>query len=270
MTGFSRVRKNIRSLGVVSLEIRSVNHRFLDIVLHLPEGFAHFEQRIKDEIGKRVRRGRIVCRLDINSHSIKKPVLNKRLIKEYYLSLKKMSQQLKVKQDLGISGLMSLPGVWSLQAEPSLYISWRKLHPLIKAALDKLINKRQQEGRELYKDIGTRLKIVESLVKKIKQRFKKVVSQRLRLYNADAEKNSFLKNSDINEEIVRLSFHLRSFNRCLKSKKAIGKELDFILQEMQRESNTIGAKSIDSFISGRIVRIKSAIERMREQVQNVE
>ena len=108
------------------------------------------------------------------------------------------------------------------------------------------------------------------MLKIIKARFKKIIQQRLRLYKTEEEKDSFLRNSDINEEIVRLNFHLKNFIRSLLNKKPVGKELDFILQEMQREANTIGAKSIDAFISGRIVRIKSEIEKMREQVQNVE
>lgn len=271
MTGFGRARGFISPWGRVSLEMRSVNRRFLEIVLHLPEGFLHLEQRLKDEIGKRIRRGHIICRLEINLLQLKKPVLNKHLIKQYYLSLRQISQQLNLKdKNININTLAGLPGIWSIQSQSSLIPNWRKIKPLVKEALDRLIQRRELEGRALYQDLKARAQRLEEILRIVKARFKKVIKQRLRLYNTEEEKDGFLRSSDINEEIVRLSFHLKNFNHCLKNKKAVGKELDFILQEMQREANTIGAKSQDAVISSRVVGMKSEIEKMREQVQNVE
>jgi len=271
MTGFGAVKGFISPWGRINLEIRSINHRFLDIVLHLPEGFLHLEQKLKDEISKKVKRGHVILRLEINPLQLKKPVLNKRLIKEYYFSLNQISRQLNLKdKNININTLAELPGVWTMQSQSSLSLSWVKIKPLVKEALNRLLQGRLQEGRALYKDLATRAQRLGKNLKKIKVRFKKVIKQRVRLYNTEEEKNSFLRSSDINEEVVRLSFHLKNFTRCLKNKKSAGKELDFILQEMQRETNTIGAKSIDAFISNRVVRAKSEIEKMREQVQNVE
>ncbi len=271
MTGFGKARGFISPWGAINLEIRSTNHRFLDIILHLPEGFLHLEQRLKDEIGKKVRRGHIVCRLEVNPLKLKRPVLNKHLIKEYYLSLRQISRQLDLKdENIDINTLAGLPGIWSIQSGLSLPLSWGGIKPLIKEALDTLIKKRQQEGTAMSRDLRASAQRLDKILKIIKTRFKKVIKQRLRLYNTEEEKNSFLRSSDINEEIVRLSFHLKNFTRSLKNKKVVGKELDFILKEMQREANTIGAKSVDTVISNRIIRIKSEIEKMREQVQNVE
>lgn len=270
MTGFSRARGLISPWGRVSLEIRSTNHRFLDIVLHLPEGFLHLEQKLKDELAKRIRRGHIICKLEINPHKIKKPVLNKHLIEEYYLSLKQVSRRLNLSQDIDINTLASLPGIWSMQSHVALYPGWSKIKPLVKKALDRLIQVRQQEGRAMFKDVGMRSQRLGKMLKIIKARFKKVIQQRLRLYNTEEEKNGFLRSSDISEEIVRLSFHLKNFIHRLNNKKSVGKELDFILQEMQREANTIGAKSIDVVISNKVIGMKSEIEKIREQVQNVE
>jgi len=270
MTGFGAAKGFISPWGRVNLEIRSINHRFLDIVLHLPEGFLHLEQKLKDEIAKRIKRGHIICRLEINPLQLKKPVLNKHLIKEYYFSLKQISRQLNLKQDININTLAGLPGIWTIQSQLSLSLSWSKIKPLVKEALDILIQRRQQEGRALYQDLGARVQRLGEALKIIKRRFKKVIKQRIRSYNTEEEKNNFLRSSDINEEVVRLSFHLKNFTRCLKNKKAVGKELDFILQEMQREANTIGAKSIDAIISNRVIGMRSEIEKMREQVQNVE
>lgn len=272
MTGFGRGRGYISPWGRVNLEIRSVNHRFLDIVLHLPEGLLLFEQRLREEIGKRIKRGHIICRLEINTLQLKKPVFNKYLIKEYHLSLKRISRQLKLKdKDININTLIGLPGVLSMQSQSSLSLSWRKLKPLVNKALDRLIQRRGLEGRALYRDLGIRMQRLGQMLTIIKSRFKKVTKRRLVLYNTEEEKNSFLKSSDINEEIVRLAFHLKNFTRCFRNKKTVvGKELDFILQEMQRETNTIGAKSIDILISSKVIGMKSEIEKMREQVQNVE
>ena len=271
MTGFGRIRGFIAPRGRVILEIRSVNHRFLDVVLHLPEGLLHLEQRLKDEIGKRIRRGHIICRLEVGPFQLKRPVLNKHLIKQYYLSLKQISKQLNLKENISINTLMGLSGVWSMQSQPSLSISWTRIKPLVKGALDILIQKRQREGRMLYRDLVTRAQRLDRILKIIKTRFRNVIKQRVKRYDSEEEKNGFLKSSDINEEVVRLSFHLKNFIRCLKNTKvAVGKELDFILQEMQREANTIGAKSIDAIISNRVIGMKSEIEKMREQVQNVE
>ena len=272
MTGFGKGRGYISPWGRVSVEIRSVNHRFLDIVLHLPEGLLLFEQRLREEIGKRIKRGHIICRLEINALQLKKPVLNKYLIKEYHLSLKRISRQLNLKdKDIDINTLIGLPGVLSMQPQSSLSLSWRRLKPLVNKALDRLVQRRELEGRALYRDLGIRMQRLGQMLTMVKSRFKKVTQRRLGLYNTEEEKSSFLKSSDINEEIVRLAFHLKNFTRCFRNKKTvIGKELDFILQEMQRETNTIGAKSIDILISSKVIGMKSEIEKMREQVQNVE
>jgi uncharacterized protein (TIGR00255 family) len=271
MTGFGRARGFIPAWGRVSVEIRSTNRRFLDIAAHLPEVLLHLEQKLKDEIGRAIKRGHIICRIEANPLYLKKPVINKRLIKEYYLALRRISRQLKLKDiNININLLAGLPGVWSVESEAPLSLSWAKIKPVVKRALTSLSQRRQQEGRALYQDLRQRARRIGELLAIIKTRSKMVIGQRLKLYKSEEEKSSFLRSADINEEIVRLSFHLKNFTRCLKNKKAMGKELDFILQEMQREANTIGGKSIDAAISGKVVRMKSEIEKMREQVQNVE
>ena len=270
MTGFGKEREFIAPWGRISLEIRSLNHRFLVIVLHLPEGLLHLEQSLKEEIAKKIKRGHIVCRMEVNNLHFKTPVLNKNLIKKYYFLLRQASKELKIKQDLDINILAGLPGIWSVQSKESLSIDWTTIRPLAQKALKMLIKKRQQEGRAISEDIQLGIQRSEKLLKIVKIRIKTVIQRKLNFYKTDEEKSSFLRTADINEEIVRLSFHLKNFNRCLKNNKPIGKELDFILQEMQREANTIGAKSIDASISNRVIGIKSEIEKMREQVQNVE
>ncbi len=270
MTGFGRARGFIVPWGRVSLEIRSVNHRFLDIIFHLPDSLLHLEQRLKEEISRYIKRGHVVCRLELNPSQLKKPVLNKRLIKEYYLTLRQLCRHIGIKEEVDINTLMGLPGVWSMQTQPSLFLGWAQIRPLVKEALGMVVKRRQREGIVLYNDLKKKVQRLGVTLRLIKARFRKVISRRIKQYKSEEEKNSFLKNSDINEEIVRLGSHLKNFTHCLKDSRAVGKELDFILQEMQREANTIGAKSIDTVISRRIIVIKSDIEKMREQVQNIE
>ena len=270
MTGFAKTSAFIAPWGRVNLEMRSVNHRFLDISLHLPEGLMHLEPRLKEEMARKIRRGHILCRFEINLYNHKKPVLNTRLITEYYRALQKLRRYLGLKQELDINTLAVLPGAWTMQSAPRFCVNWLKIRPLVRQALEQLIDKRQKEGQVLGRDLKARAGRLQESLNAVKQRFNMLIKQRLKQYTSEAEKNSFLKSSDISEEIVRLDFHLKSFTRCLKSKKSVGKELDFVLQEMQREANTVGAKSIDALISGRIVGLKSEIEKMREQVQNVE
>ncbi len=270
MTGFGAAKGFISPCGSTNLEIRSNNHRFLDIVLHLPEGFLHLEQSIKSEIAKKMKRGHIVCRLEVNPFQLKKPLLNTHLIRDYYLSLKQISRQLNLKQQVDINTLAALPGVWTMQSRSVVALSWTKLRPLVKKAVDKIVQVRSREGRALCKDLRSRVSQAEKLLGVVKTKFKKVVEAKVKNCKTEDEKNGFLKSADITEEVVRLAFHLKNFRGCLQSSNDVGKELDFVLQEMQRESNTIGAKSIDGFISGCAVRLKSEIEKMREQVQNVE
>ncbi len=111
MTGFGRSEANIASLGKVSLEVRSVNHRFLDVACHLPEGFVYLEERIKKEIAKKIKRGRISCLLNIITRPEEKLLINKRLLKQYYASLNNLKRQLKIKEALKLDTLINLPGV---------------------------------------------------------------------------------------------------------------------------------------------------------------
>lgn len=272
MTGFGTATSTVPTLGRVSLEIRSTNHRFLDIILHLPEGCMHWEEGLRNLISKRIKRGHVICKLEVVNLPAKNFVLNKHLLKKYYLSLTQISRQLHLKQGVSLDALMELPGIWITNSTSSLRTYWPMIKGLAEKALDRLMQKRQKEGRAIYSDLEAKLLRLNEAIKTIRVRFKKVITQRLSLFNTDEEKNSFLKSSDINEELVRLSFHLKNLTSQLRSKseRAVGKELDFILQEMQRETNTIGAKSIDALISGKVVGIKSDIEKMREQIQNIE
>jgi len=271
MTGFGKSEANIPAFAKVGFEVRSVNHRFLDIVCHFPEGFAYLEGRIKKEIEKKIKRGRITCLVNIIAKNEEKILINKRLLKEYYFSLNKLKRQLKIKEPLRMDTLIDLPGVLTVEESGNHRNRiWRKLRPLINAAITDLAQARAKEGRALYLDLKQRSEELKNALDVIGKRFKKVIKEKIDQIPAPEEKASFIKSSDITEEIIRLRFHINNFRKKLKKTGPVGKELDFIAQELSREVNTVGAKSIDAIISSNVVEMKSKIEKIREQLQNVE
>lgn len=271
MTGFGRSEKEILPLGKISVEIRSSNHKFLETVLHLPEGFLSLEDRIKKKIETKIKRGRLTCVVNIVSGKLNEVFINKGLLKDYISTLKNIKDQFQIKDELKLDTLMHLPGVLSLVEKdiPKERI-WPRLKILVNQAVDGLSKMRLKEGRALYNYLKNCVQVLEVNLATIRIRFKKVIKNKLAKIKTDEERTSFLKDTDISEETERLVFHIRNFTGKLSKDGPIGKELDFIAQEMQREANTIGAKSCDAFISGRVVQIRSQIEKIREQLQNIE
>ncbi|MCU0651131.1 MAG: YicC family protein [Candidatus Omnitrophica bacterium] len=270
MTGFGRNSKKMDVFGQVSVEIRSINHKFLETVIHAPEGFLSIEDRIKKEIESKVQRGRITCVITTNGGSSKDAIIDEKLLKKYLASIKTISTKYNIAGAVNINNLINLPGVLSLvENRESVGRVWPALRGVIEKAVDDLVLMRQKEGKAIVKFLKERNDQLGRDIAMVKDRFAKVVKQKAARFPTDAERTAFLKESDINEEIERLEFHIHNFRSKLSSTGPIGKELDFISQEMQREANTMGAKSCDALISGRVVQIKSSIEKTREQLQNI-
>lgn len=271
MTGFGSAEKIIASLGKASVELRSANHKYLDIAFHLPEGFLALEERIKKELESKVKRGRVVCAVNIGGKEAQKVFINKALLKSYLGALVVIRQQMGIKDGVSLETLVHLPGVMSLeQNKISKDNIWPQLKILLKQALERMVRTRQKEGAALARYLKNRNLGVKSNLAALKARFTKVIKRKAAAIKAEEERAAFLKSADISEEMERLAFHIRNFNSKLFKNGPVGKELDFVAQEMQREANTIAAKSCDVLISGRVVNIKSQIEKIREQVQNIE
>lgn len=271
MTGFGSKEVRIWSFGKICIELRSSNHKFLETVFHLPEGFLSLEDKLKKEIEAKIKRGRVTCVITIMGGKAGGVFINKALLKSYILRLKNIKAQFKIKDEISINTLIHLPGVLSLEETrvPKLNI-WPRLKLLVNACLDDLVKMRRKEGWALYGYLKNRAGALKANLGIIKSRFKKAIQEKLKKITTDEERASFLKDVDITEEIERLTFHIRNFKNKLSKAGPIGKELDFIAQEMQREANTMAAKSFDVFISSRVIQIKSQIEKIREQVQNIE
>lgn len=271
MTGFGCRETRIASVGKISVEIRSTNHKFLEIVLHFPEGFLSLEDRVKNEIESRLKRGRITCVFNITGGQANEVFINEALLKKYITKLTKIQQQFHLENGLSIDTLICLPGVLSLEEKDiDKAVIWQQLKVLVNHVLVDLLRMRQKEGTALQGVLKNRAHELKSDLDGIKARFKEVVKNKTADMKSDDERASFLKDVDITEEVERLTFHIKNFTQKLAKNGPVGKEMDFIAQEMQRETNTIGAKCCDTAISAKVVQIKSHIEKIREQVQNIE
>jgi len=271
MTGFASKEMMISPFGKICLEIRSTNHKFLETGFHLPVGFLSLEEKIKKAIEARIKRGRVVCAANIVGGAAGDIFINKRLLENYVSALKKIQRHSCLKDEVRLDTLIHLPGVLSLtENRISKTRVWPRLRTLVDKTLDALVEMRRKEGRALHSYLKTRAQALEANLGVVKLRFKKVMRDKAAKLKTEEERFSFLKDADITEEIERLEFHIKNFQKKLSRAGPVGKELDFIAQEMQREANTTGAKSCDVVVSSRVVQIKSQIEKIREQLQNIE
>jgi uncharacterized protein (TIGR00255 family) len=271
MTGFGSREKEVAPFGKISVELRSTNHKFLETVFHLPDGFLSLEDKIKAGVEARLKRGRVTCAVNISGGKAAHVYVNKPLLKNYLKTFKGMQKEFHIKDDISVNTLIHLPGVLSLEENniPKAGI-WPHLKSLLERALDDLVKTRKNEGQALHKYLKKRAEALSINLQAVKLRFKEAIKAKLSILITDEERSSFLKESDINEELERLTFHIGNFKNKLTQSGPVGKELDFIAQEMQREANTLAAKSFDVGVSGKVVEMKSQIEKIREQVQNIE
>ena len=271
MTGFGSCEAEIDSLGRISVELRCTNHKFLESVFHLPDGLLSLEDKLKKEIESKIRRGRVFCAVNIKGEEAQGIFVNRRLLKNYLRELNSIKNELKIKNGLTLDSLIRLPGILSLKEnKPAGLHIWEHLLPLLKLALAELLKTRRKEGKALADLLKNRSGLLKKDLILIKQRFVVAAKSRLKKIQAEEERLAFLKSADIAEEIDRLNFHIKNFQHKITKGGSVGKELDFITQEMQREANTLAAKSFDLVISGCAVQMKSQIEKIREQVQNIE
>jgi uncharacterized protein (TIGR00255 family) len=229
------------------------------------------EDRIKKEIESRLKRGRVTCVINLSGGQAPGVFVNKQLLHNYIGIIKNIKEECAVKDDVRLDTLIHLPGILTLaESRVPKERVWPRLKILIDRALDELARARQKEGQALLRYLQNRSRDIEAGLENIKAKYSKTIQLKLKSLVTNEERTAFLKETDIAEEVQRLEFHIKHFRGKLGSKGPVGKELDFIAQEMQREANTIGAKSCSAQISSRVVQIKSQIEKIREQVQNIE
>ncbi len=290
MTGFGEVRDDREGYAIV-VEVRTVNSRYLKLHLRTTEGYGAIESRAETVVREFVKRGTIHCNIRVRHLGTADDFrINKNVLNQYLDQLLEVAAMRGLDEGLRLEPLASLPGVVegiSSDAEDAAEV-WPLVEPTLREALDQLSKMRADEGAALADDLRQQCDTVASALTIIEQRIPSVAAhyrQRIedRVNEALSELNVtvepadlvreislFAERSDISEEIVRLRSHLEQFSKAMQLPESAGRKLEFICQEMGRETNTIGSKANDSEISQQVVEIKAALERIREQIQNVQ
>jgi uncharacterized protein (TIGR00255 family) len=290
MTGFGDARDE-RADHSLAAEVRTINSRHFKLNLRTTEGYGALDARIEAVVREYVRRGTVSVVLRIRHISPADDYrVNIDVLERYVDQLQRLAAKRNLNEELHLEPLAALPGVieaLSAEARDAETI-WPLLEPTLRAALEDLTKMRLAEGAALGDDLRRQCTVVESSLAKIAQRSPQVtelyrqrlqerVAEALRQHTATVEPldlirevSLFADRSDISEEIVRLRSHLHQFVQAMQAAESAGRKLEFICQEMGREANTIGAKANDAEISHDVVEIKTALERIREQIQNIE
>lgn len=284
MTAFTRVEHS-DELGSITLELRSVNHRFLDLSLRMPEELRSQEQAIRELVSKRVARGKtdINIRFQRNEGEAGSLVINDELVKKISHASREIDLLLYNPSPVNSMDVLRWPGVLQAEELDREQLS-EALMSLLNSALDDFIAAREREGAKLAKIIEQRCEAmgqvvaeVSKLMPEILARWREKLLNRLQEARLELDENRveqeivmLAQKTDVDEELDRLNVHLDEVRRVLKEKKPIGRRLDFLMQELNREANTLGSKSIDTATTQASVELKVLIEQMREQVQNIE
>ena len=295
MTGYGEGSVH-SSFGEIRIELKSVNHRFLDSRINLPRELSYLEPEFKAEIRKKIRRGMIFLNLywEKSGSGLGELKLNEELVQSLEKNLGQLQRKLKSPVRIGEAIplgvppelIVNFPGVLYFSASPERQ---RKagisVHKALKKALDNLIKSRKEEGRRIEKDIRSRLNLINKEISKIKQflpgyrdKLKGRIKEKLKQFRMEKGINQdrlrkeiafVLIRSDFTEEIIRIKSHLQSLSKLI-SKEASGKNIDFFLQELNREINTLNDKASEINISKSAIRIKAELEKLREQALNLE
>lgn len=288
MTGFGRSHDVLNGRDI-TVEIRSVNHRYYEFSSKLPRTYSFLEDRLKTLISGKISRGKVEVFVQVQNVTAvsEKITANSEVITEYVTALREIKDKLDLKDDLALSSVMRLPDAFTvIKAEVDEEQMWNDLKTVAEAALNNFIKMREVEGERMKADISSRLKSIESNVGIIEERSPVIVENyRKKLYNKMCEvlqdkgidenrilleAGIFSEKTAVDEETVRLRSHIAQFTVMLESSEPVGRKLDFLIQEMNRETNTIGSKVQDVEITKIIVDQKSEIEKIREQIQNIE
>ena len=288
MTGFGRAKQE-KNNRIYQVEIKSVNHKYNDINIKLPRSLSYLEDKIKKELSSNIERGKVDVFISFENYSNegKQVVINHELAKEYVKQLKIIAEENSLNVNIPATEITRMPEVLTLkESELSEEIIENELIDVLKDAIKAFTEMRQNEGDKIKEDLLNRIeevainvekvneyssKIVEEYIEKLRQRVKEIlktdVVDEARLA---MEVVLYADKCSVEEEITRLRSHISQFKSLLKQDRPVGKKIDFLIQEMNRETNTIGSKSGSLEITNLVVEIKTEIEDIREQVQNIE
>ena len=282
MTGFGREQAVVSGREIIA-EIRSVNHKFFEFSSKLPRNYQYLEPKLKTMLKEKITRGKVelsllVYNIDVKDTSVK---VNEQVASQYIEAIRTIAPDLGITDDLSASDLFRIPDVFTvIKEETDEEQLWADISSVVGSALDKFIAMRETEGAALKADV------LEDMVSKVEiyspestAAYRKKLEDKLKeiLGSSDIDEQRILteaaifsEKTAVDEETVRLHSHLSQLRSMLDSDKEIGRKLDFLVQEINRETNTIGSKAADIRITRLVVDMKSEIEKIREQIQNIE
>ena len=289
MTGYGKQNLSVEGREY-QIEIKSVNHRYLDINVKIPKAISYLEETIKKEISNKIKRGKIdvFVSFENNSEEGRKIEINKQLAKLYIEQLKELAQEEKIESNIEVMDIAKIPDVLTIKVDEENSKIKDEIKQVTQGAVTRILEMKNIEGEKISQDLLQRIRniqskiveisakstgLIEEYVVKLEKRVKEL------LKNDEVDKSRlaqevviYADKCSIEEEITRLKSHIFQFENLISNNQdgAIGKKLDFIIQEMNRETNTIGSKANNLEITNGVIDIKTEIEDIREQVQNIE
>ena len=288
MTGFGRAQETVDGM-TVTVELKSVNHRYFEFTAKVPRTYGFLEEKLKSFLNARVSRGKMECYVTIENleESDMEVIVNPSLAKGYVDALRALSETFGLKEDYSAISIAKFPDVLTLRKAPADEEKiWNAVQKVTELAVERFVTMRETEGEKLRADILSKadtilehVAFVESRSSQTVREYHEKLRQRMEelLENTQVDEQRLLTEAAIfadkvavDEETVRLRSHISQLREFLDADEPIGRKLDFLVQEMNRESNTIGSKAQDVEIAKRVIAIKAEVEKIREQVQNIE
>ncbi len=288
MTGYGR-QELIADGKRIYVEVKSVNHRYSDFTIKYPRRYAFLEDKIKKRAAESITRGKVDISLTIeNYESVDEEItINRAAAENYIEALKKLRDEFSLTDDITVMGVARNQDVFTVvKKDEDEDVIWNNVKTALDGALEEFTLMRRREGERIQQDLEARIEYMKTLVERVDERSPETVAEyRNRLYDKikevleDGEIDEgrvltevaiFADKVAVNEETVRLKSHFVEFNAIINSGEPAGRRLDFLIQEINRETNTIGSKASDIEIAKIVVELKGEIEKLREQIQNIE
>lgn len=286
MTGYGRGKYEVDSREY-TVEIKSVNNRYCDVSIKLPRSISYLEEKIKKEITNKVSRGKIDVFISFYNNSTKGKSIkfNRELAGIYINELRELAKENGIKDEIQVTDISKFPDVLTIENEEDEELIWNELKHPLEEAINNFIAMKELEGSKIYEDLTYRIeniknkvdiisenstRLIKEYIVKLENRIKELIdSDKIDENRLAMETVIYADKCSVEEEITRLNSHIYQFKELIKE-NVVGKKLDFIIQEMNRETNTIGSKSSSIEITNLVVEIKTQIEDIREQIQNIE
>ena len=287
MTGYgkSNMSKNLREYQV---EIKSVNHRYLDVSIKMPRSLSYLEEEIKKAVSAKVTRGKVDVFITFNNNSLegRDIKINTEIARMYIQELRNLAETEGIVADIPVTEISKLPDVLTIQNNQDDETIKNELLEVTNKAIENLVEMRKVEGEKIAQDLRIRIQDIEEKVKKISslstgliEEYVVKLNTRIKELLQDQEIDEarlaqevviYADKCSIEEEVTRLNSHIYQFRELLQTNEAVGKKIDFMIQEMNRETNTIGSKANNLEITNEVINMKTQLENIREQVQNIE